>query len=307
LRTGEQKIPWGVLCEDEHVKFEWIKTHVNNFKVRTMCKILEVSHSGYYSWIKRPESRREGKNRALVVEIKAVYKKSRETYGSPRIYDALVKKNLNCSENRVARLMSKNHIKSVHSKKFKPQTTDSNHGLSVPKNLLEQNFTATAPNQKWVGDMTYIPTSEGWLYLATVIDLFSRKVIGWSVSRSPNAELVCSAFRQAAFRRGSPRDFIYHSDRGSQYASLSFRELLNDFNVTLSMSRRGNCYDNAVIESFFHTLKVELVHRYKFGFRSEARSAIADYIENFYNTFRTHSSIGYCSPCAFEDKFKVAA
>jgi transposase InsO family protein len=272
-----------------------------------MCKILELSRSGYYSWLKRSESARAKENRSLVVEIAAVHKKSRETYGSPRIHDELIKKNVKCSKNRVARLMNKNHIKSVHSKRFKPQTTDSKHQYQVPENILDQDFTATAPNQKWVGDITYIWTSEGWLYLAVVLDLFSRKVVGWSVSKSPDAELVCNAFMMAEIRRGKPKNFIYHSDRGSQYASLPFRDLLQTFNVTLSMSRKGNCYDNAVIESFFHTLKVELVHRCKFVFRTAARRQIADYIENFYNTFRSHSSIGYCSPCNFEDNFRAAA
>lgn len=272
-----------------------------------MCELMKLSTSGYYSWIKRPESVRAQENRTLIVEIKAVHKKSRETYGSPRVHDALIKKNISCSKNRVARLMNKNNIKSVHSKRFKAQTTDSRHEYAVAENILNRDFTATAPNQKWVGDITYVWTSEGWVYLATVMDLFSRKVIGWSVSRSPDAELVCRAFKQAAFRRGKPRDFIYHSDRGSQYAGLDFRRLLKSFNVTLSMSRKGNCYDNGVIESFFHTLKVELIHRYKFESRTDARSAIADYIENFYNSFRTHSSIGYCSPCDFEDNFRDAA
>lgn len=265
-----------------------------------MCKILKISRPGYYAWLKRPESTRHKENRALVVHIKAKHAKSRETYGSPRIYDALTKEGIKCSENRVARLMRKERVKSVHSKRFKPQGTDSNHEFPVADNLLEQNFKASQPNEKWVGDITYIWTSEGWLYLAVIIDLFSRKVIGWATSRHPDAGLACKALEMAVFRRGRPRNLVYHSDRGSQYASFEFRRRLKALGIVLSMSRKGNCYDNAVAESFFHTLKVELVNRQPFTTRWAARTLLADYIEEFYNTNRAHSTLGYCSPVDFE-------
>jgi putative transposase len=269
-----------------------------------MCEIFNISRAGYYAWRKRPECARTGKNVALMVHIKTKYAKSRETYGSPRIYDALKKDGVLCSENRVARLMRLKGIKSVHCKRFRAFATDSNHEYPVADNLLDQNFTATGPNQKWVGDITYIWTTEGWLYLATILDLFSRKVIGWATSRSPSAELACRALEMAVFRRGKPTNLVYHSDRGSQYASSDFRSRLNALGITPSMSRRGNCYDNAVAESFFHTLKVELVHRYKFINRADARTMLADYIEEFYNTNRAHSTLGNCSPVDFEANFK---
>lgn len=272
-----------------------------------MCKILKISRPGYYAWLKRPESLRSKENVSLVVKIKAKHKQSRETYGSPRIHDALKKEGLQCGQNRVARLMHKEGIKSVHSKRFRAQMTDSNHQFPVADNLLEQDFEATRPNEKWVGDITYIWTSEGWLYLAFILDLFSRKVVGWATSRSPDAELVCRALEMAVFRRGKPNNLVYHSDRGSQYASFEFRRRLKALGITLSMSRKGNCYDNAVAESFIHTLKVELVNRNKFTTRWAARTFIADYIEEFYNTNRAHSTIGFCSPTDFEANFKSVA
>lgn len=280
---------------------------MKEFCVNLMCKVLEVSSSGFYAWCKRPESLRLKQNRALVTKIKAIHAQSRETYGSPRVWDRLQKQGLQCSRTRVARLMNKAGIRSVHRSKFKPQTTDSKHTNPIACNVLEQDFKATAPNQKWAGDITYIKTSQGWLYLAVVLDLYSRKVIGWAMSSSPNAALVCKAFDMAVFRRRKPRAFIFHSDRGSQYASFKFRNRLKQLNITCSMSRKANCYDNSVVESFFHTLKVEHVHRYKYASREIARKLIADYIEEFYNTNRAHSTLGYCSPVEFEDKFKHAA
>ena len=272
-----------------------------------MCKILKISRPGYYAWLKRPESPRKRENTALVVQIKAEHARSRQTYGSPRIHDALQKEGVACSENRVARLMRQEGVKSVHSKRFKPQGTDSNHEFPVADNLLEQNFKASRPNEKWVGDITYIWTKEGWLYLAVIIDLFSRKVIGWAISYSPSAELACRALEMAVIRRGRPTNLVYHSDRGSQYASFEFRRRLKALGIVLRMSRKGNCYDNAVAESFFHTLKVELVNRQPFICRWAARTLLADYIEEFYFTNRSHSAIGFCSPVDFELRFRSAA
>ena len=289
------------------MKFEWIKAHTKEFSVKIMCKVLKVSRAGYYAWCKRPESRRRKENRSLVVRIKAAHAKSRQTYGSPRIHDALKKSGIECSKKRVARLMHEEGVISVHHKRFKPQTTNSKHEFPVSANVLDRQFSSTRPNEKWVGDITYIWTDEGWLYLATIIDLFSRRVIGWATSSSPSAELACRALEMAVFRRGKPSDLVYHSDRGVQYASLEFRRRLKALSITSSMSRKGNCYDNAVAESFFHTLKVELIHRHKFSTKWSVRTLLADYIEEFYNTNRAHSTIGYCSPVDFEKAFRSAA
>lgn len=282
------------------MKFEWIETHVSEFDVQEMCRVLGVSRAGYYSWVKRPESSREQQNAALDKKIGKVFARSRETYGSPRVFQALKKDGVSCSENRIARRMQKNALISVRRRKFRPQTTDSNHDQPIAKNHLEQDFTATTPNQRWVGDITYIRTNEGWLYLAIVIDLFSRKVIGWSTSCSPRAELACRAIEMAILRRGKPLELVYHSDRGIQYASAEFRKVLTRFNILPSMSRKGNCYDNAVAESFFDTLKVELVHRYKFNTRETARILLIDFIEEFYNQYRIHSTLGFESPVEYE-------
>ena len=289
------------------MKFKWIQGHENEFQVRAMCKVLLVSRSGFYAWCRRPESARSCQDRGLVAHIRARHVKSRETYGSPRIYKALREAGIQCSEKRVARLMRREDIKSVHRRRFKPQCTDSNHEFPVAENLLGQDFTASAPNQKWVGDITYIWTKEGWLYLAVILDLFSRKVVGWATSISPSAELACRALEMAVARRGRPLNLVYHSDRGSQYASFEFRRRLKALGIVPSMSRKGNCYDNAVAESFFHTFKVEFVNRYGFSSRWAVRTLVADYIEEFYNTNRAHSTLGYCSPVDFELKFRTAA
>jgi transposase InsO family protein len=282
------------------VRFDWIQQHVNEFEVQAMCRVLGVSRAGYYAWLKRPVSERARANTALDKRITKIFAKSRETYGSPRVFNALRKQSVPCGENRVARRMRKNALISVRRRKFKPQGTDSNHDLPIAKNLLEQRFEATQPNQRWVGDITYIWTAQGWLYLAAIIDLFSRRVVGWATSAYPDAELVCRALEMAVVRRGRPQDLVYHSDRGVQYASSKFRQTLALFHITPSMSRRGNCYDNAVAESFFDTLKVELVHRYKFANRAIARMLLIDYIEEFYNNNRIHSTLGFFSPAEYE-------
>lgn len=265
-----------------------------------MCEVLNVSRAGYYAWLRRPVSACEKANAALDMRIAKVFTGSRETYGSPRVFNALKRQGVFCGENRVARRMRKNALISVRRRKYRPQSTDSNHALPIAENLLQQEFTATQPNQRWVGDITYIWTAQGWLYLATILDLFSRKVVGWATSFSPSAELACKALEMAVVRRGKPQDLVYHSDRGVQYASSKFRETLASFHITPSMSRRGNCYDNAVAESFFDTLKVELAHRYKFANQSIARMLLIDYIEEFYNNNRIHSTLGFFSPAEYE-------
>lgn len=283
------------------MKFEWIEKYAAEFDVQAMCAVLDVSRAGYYAWQKRPTSNREEANIVLDNSIEKIFTKSRETYGSPRVFQALKKQGIFCGENRVARRMQRKALISVRRRKFRPQATDSNHDLPIADNLLEQDFTATAPNQRWVGDITYIQTAEGWLYLAVIIDLFARRVVGWATSTSPKADLACRALEMAVLRRGKPEDLVYHSDRGIQYASSDFRKTLARFDILPSMSRKGNCYDNAVAESFFDTLKVELVHRYKFTNRSIARMLLIDFMEEFYNEYRIHSTLGFFSPAEYED------
>jgi putative transposase len=284
------------------VKFSWIKEHREEFDVRVMCQALGVSRAGYYVWRNRPESSRYKANKVLDKEITKVFVKSRETYGSPRVFHALKRQGVSCSENRVARRMKENALVSVRRRKFRAEGTNSCHSLPVAPNILNQKFTAKAPNERWVGDITYIPTKEGWLYLAVILDLFSRKVVGWSTSSSPTSELASRALEMAAMRRGKPDSLVYHSDRGVQYASNEFKRVLQTFRITPSMSRKGNCYDNAAVESFFDTLKVELVHRYKnFNSRAAARTLVIDYIEEFYNRNRTHSTLGFYSPVEYEN------
>lgn len=239
----------------------------------------------------------------LGVVIEKVFIDSRKSYGAVRVHDQLVKKNIvEYSVKQVRRLMRDLGLFSVHCRRQRKviTTTDSGGNSAIAKNLLEQDFTATAPNQKWVGDITYIWTNEGWLYLATVIDLFSRKIVGYALGDHIDAQLACKAFKMALLRRPQAQELIYHSDRGTVYGSLAFRELLALNNITPSMSRKGNCYDNAVAESFFHTIKVELIFQNEYKLKISAIFSICEWIENFYNTTRTHSSLGYCSPVDFE-------
>lgn len=271
-----------------------------------MCRVLGISRSGYYAWLKRPESSRQRRNRKLLKEIRKLYKVSRETYGSPRITRALNKKNITCGKNRVARLMRENNIVAKTRKKYKA-TTNSKHNYPVAENLLNQNFTAGSPNQVWVTDITYIPTDEGWLYLAAIEDLYHRKIVGWSMGSTMTRKLVLDALRQAVRRYRPSAGLIHHSDRGSQYASHEYQRALKDYKMITSMSRKGNCYDNACMESFFGTLKRELIHGIRFRTRAEARQAIFEYIEVFYNRIRLHSALGYMSPIEYEQTFKAAA
>jgi putative transposase len=262
---------------------------------------MEVSVSGYYAWLKRPESKRKEENQQIVEEIKVIHKQSRNTYGSPRMYVELSKQNIVCSENRVARLMRLYQIAVKRKRKF-VVTTDSKHDLPVAENTLNQDFQATKANEKWVTDITYIHTKEGWLYLAVVLDLFSRKVIGWSMDANMERWLVINALKMALRSRHPLKGLLHHSDRGSQYASNDYQQVLNDNNICCSMSRKGNCYDNAVMESFFATLKQELVYKRIYENRKEAKQDIFEYIQVWYNRKRSHSSLGYLSPEEFEHK-----
>jgi len=248
---------------------------------------------------------RQLENERLLVEIKKAHKNSSKIYGSPRITEEVRENGIKCSRNRVARLMRRNGIAAKAKRRFKT-TTDSRHNLPVAKNLLNRQFRVDAPNKVWVSDITYIWTAEGWLYLAVILDLFSRKIVGWSMSDRMTQDIVINAFLQAMWRRKPGAGLMFHSDRGSQYASGDFRRLLLEHGVIQSMSRKGNCYDNAVAESFFHTLKTEVVYHEKYLTREQARKSVFEYIELFYNRVRKHSTLGYCSPWKFEQEAKVA-
>jgi transposase InsO family protein len=264
-----------------------------------MCQVLEVSPSGYYAWRKRPQSATAKRRRRLTVIIKAIYEESRQNYGSPRVFKELQARGESCNVKTVARIMRENGIVAKRRRKFKV-TTDSNHALPVAENLLDRQFTVTAPNRVWVSDITYLPTWEGWLYLATVQDLFSRKIVGWSMQPRMTRQLVIDALEMAVDRRRPERGLLCHSDRGSQYASDDYQAVLARHGIVCSMSRKGDCWDNAVMESFYSTLKTELIYHGVFRTRDEARRAVCEYIEMFYNRIRRHSTLGYLSPAEFE-------
>jgi len=264
--------------------------------VSRWCKVLGISRSGYYARLKRPESKRSRENRRLLVAIRSSFATSDKTYGAVRIHEDLLDEGHVCGKNRVARLMQIDGLKSVHRLKFKPQTTDSNHTHAIAPNVIHQDFTAKAPNQKWGCDLTYIPTAEGFLYVAIVMDFYSRKIVGWAASHSLAADVCCDALKMACLRRNPPQELIHHSDRGVQYASDQYRALLQSHQLTQSMSRRGNCYDNAMVESFFHTMKVERCNHRRYQTRAEAIADIQDYIDRFYNNQRRHSALDYMCP-----------
>ena len=287
------------------MKYAFIKRHDQQYPIEVMCRVLRTSRSGYYRWRKGGVSPRQLRRQELLAEIKKIYEKNRGNYGSPRITRELRNNGIVVNRKTVEELMKENGIAAKCKKKFKA-TTNSNHNLPIAKNLLKRNFKADKPNQAWVGDITYIATEEGWLYLATCIDLFSRKVVGWSMSSRMTADIVVDAFRMALFRQKRNAPKIMHSDRGSQYASEAFRNELESHGCKQSMSRKGDCWDNAVAESFFGTLKNELVHHEKYKTREEARLSIFDYIEMFYNRRRLHSYLNYQSPENFEKSMETA-
>ena len=281
------------------MKYAFMEAHRPLWHLQTMCRILRVSKSGYFAWRDGREPPRRAADRALSVQIRAVHDHHRQVYGSPRIHRQLRAEGILVGRKRVERLMREAGIRVLPRRRF-VRTTDSRHDHPIAPNLLEQDFRASGPNQRWVTDITYIPTGEGWLYLSAIVDLFSRAVVGWAMDERMDRSLVLRALDMALGNRTPALGLIHHSDRGSQYASEDYRQALSDVGITASMSRRGNCYDNAVIESFWHSLKNELVHRRHFATRSEATAAIFDYIETFYNRVRLHSSIGYLAPTEFE-------
>ena len=282
------------------MKYTFIKDHKHLYAIKLMSKVLEVSARGYYDWLDRVESKRARENKELLVEIKTIFDANREVYGAPRIYEELIEQGKQCSLNRVARLMKQAGIMPKTIKKFKI-TTDSRKSRYPAKNLLEQDFSAEHCDEKWVADVTYIPTREGWLFLAAVLDLYSRRIIGWSMSDRLTSKLAQDALQNALDLRQPKDKVIVHSDRGKEYYAGDYQALLKTNDLICSMSRKGNCYDNATMESFFHSLKVEQVHHDDYHTRDEARSVIFDYIEVFYNRQRSHSSLGYKSPVKFEE------
>lgn len=287
------------------MRYRAIQDHAGRFDIRLMCRALKVSSAGYYAWRDRPESRRAQTNRALLVDIRAFHAASRRTYGSPRIARDLRAAGHGASENRVARLMRMDGIRAKTVKKWRA-TTDSAHRLPVAANTLDRQFTVTAPNRVWAGDITCVWTAEGWLYLAVVLDLYSRAAIGWAMGSRLTASLATEALTMALWRRKPAKGLLHHSDRGVQYASGDYQGLLASAGIACSMSRKGNCWDNACIESFFGTLKKELVHDRRYLTREQAKQEIFEYIEVFYNRQRRHSTLGYRSPAEFEAMMKVA-
>jgi putative transposase len=272
--------------------------------VRSTCKVLGVSRSGFYAWVNRPESERQRANDELLAKIRSVHAESRKVYGSPRVHAALKKDGLGCGKNRIARLMRENHLSGASKKKFRIKTTDSNHNGPIAPRIFkteEVSKTVSSPNQVWAGDITYIETDEGWLFLAIYIDVFTRKIVGYSMKEKMHAVLVIDALRMAVERQNLTREtLVVHTDRGAQYAASEYRSFLVETGVTPSMSRKGNCYDNAFAETFFKTLKTELVYQRQFKTKKEARSAIFEYVEVFYNRERLHSSLGYQTPEGYE-------
>lgn len=286
------------------MRYAFICEHVHEFGVERMCQILEVTRSGYYAWVHRSPGLREQANQALVVCVRDEYQTSRKTYGSPRIHVVLRRKGVVCGRHRVARLMRQAGLCARPRRKARPVTTQSQPGVVPAPNRLNQEFSAQAPNQKWVSDFTYIETGEGWLYLAVVLDLFSRKVIGWAMSETMDTPLVETALRMALLGRQPAAGLLHHSDQGSQYTSSVYLNALNAVLAQLSMSRVANCYDNAVIESFFSTLKTECVTG-PFPTRVQARTTIFEFIEVWYNRQRLHSTLGYLSPVDFEQQLSL--
>lgn len=279
-----------------------MKTLVWEYSVADLCAALEVSRSGYYAWAERRFGVRAEANRRLAAEIRALFEKNRESYGSPRITAALRQAGRCCNPKRVARLMRENGLQGRSRRRHRVVTTDSQHGEPLAPNRLAQRAPCTAPDQAWVTDITYVPTQEGWLYLAGVLDLYSRKVVGWAMGETLATTLPLAALEMAWQQRRPAKGLLHHSDRGVQYASQDYRDRLAALGLEASMSRRANCYDNATMESFWSTLKHELVYRRPLATRAQARQQIFEWIEVFYNRTRLHSSLGYQSPVDFENQ-----
>ncbi len=276
-----------------------IERHRGQHPLVMMCRLLAVKRSTYYAWRRRPASRRAQEDRRLVMEIELSHKASDRTYGSPRVHQDLQAQGIRCGRKRVARLMREHGIRAKQARRFKA-TTASDHNEPVAPNLLDRQFEVDRPDRVWTADITYIWTREGWLYLAVILDLFARRVVGWSMSKRINAQLTLRALRAALWSRKPPPGLLHHSDRGSQYACSDYQDVLEEHGIICSMSRKGDVWDNAVSESFFKTLKVERVNDRDYWTREEAKTDISDYVERFYNRTRRHSYLGYVSPVQYE-------
>jgi putative transposase len=284
------------------MRFRFIEDRRADYPVTIMCDVLGVSPAGYYAWRARPESRRAADNRQLVDDIKRVHRDACERYGSPRIHAELRAQGRGVSRGRIERLMRRHGIRAIMARPRRMRTTDSRHDFPIAPNLIERNFTADALNRIWLADITYVETYQGWLYLATVMDLYSRKIVGWAMADHLRADLPLAALAMAIAAQRPGAGLIHHSDRGVQYASAEYRKMMQLAGLRASMSRKADCYDNAPMESFFHTLKTELVHHQRYATREQARLDIFAYIEGFYNRTRRHSAIGYISPIEMELK-----
>jgi putative transposase len=285
------------------VRYGFIARHRSVWPVRLMCRLLSVSHGGFYDWQGRSLSRRTIESERLTGLIRSSFEQSDRTYGSPRVWRDLHDWGERISENRVARLMCRAGIRARSKRRRHPADPGARNEHTIAPNVLDRQFEANAPNQKWVADFTYVWTAEGWLFVAVVLDLFSRRVVGWSMSSLMTAQLVMDALLMAIWRRGWPGELLHHSDQGSQYTAEEFQRLLTEHGLRCSMSRRGDCWDNAAMESFFSTLKTERVNRRRYATRDEARADIFDYIERFYNRRRRHSTLGQISPMEFERRY----
>ncbi len=287
------------------MRYRAIQEHDRRYSIRLMCRARAVSPAGYDAWRGRPESLRSVANRALLTDIRVIHQESRQTYGSPSIWYALVRRGQRVGEHRVARLMRRAGLRAKTVKKWRA-TTQSSHRLPVAENTLNRQFTVEHPNRVWAGDLTYVWTTEGWLCLAVILDLYSRRVIGWAMSHRLTVDLAERALTMALTNRTRTAGLLHHSDRGSQYAAMSYQRLLNEYGITTSMSRTGNCWDNACVESFFGTLKRELVYHRHYTTREDAKQDIFEYIEVFSNRTRRHSTLGYHSPAEYEARTAVA-
>ncbi len=287
------------------MRYRAIQEHDRRYPIRLMCRALAVSPAGYYAWRARPESARGVANRALMTDIRVIHQESRQTYGSPSIWQALVRRGQRVGEHRVARLMRQDGIRAKTVKKWRA-TTQSTHRFPVAANRLNRQFTVAQPNRVWAGDLTYVWTAEGWLYLAVILDLYSRAVIGWAMGPRLTGELAQHALTMALQHRPPTTGLLHHADRGSQSAAIRYQQVLATHGIAVSMSRRGNCWDNACVESFFGTLKRELIYHRQYRTREDATREIFEYIEVFYNRRRRHSTLGYDSPAEFEARTAVA-
>jgi transposase InsO family protein len=286
------------------VKYRFVALHRTQHSVLRLCEALGVSSSGFYGWLDRPPSARALRHEALLTRIRHIHLQSRRLYGSPKVHAELRSQGERVGLNTIAQLMQKHGICSRVSQRY-VVTTDSKSTRKPAGNLLDRQFKAEGPNQKWVSDVTFIPTREGWLFLATILDLYSRRIVGWSMSDRNTTELIMDALQMALLQRGSVEGLLLHSDRGQQYASTQYQALLKVHGIVCSMSRKADCWDNAVMESFYHVLKAELIAFEKFHTRRQARQAVFEYIEVFYNRQRSHSTNGYQSPAAFEERAGV--